>query len=154
LQTCKQTGQSEETRFYTSASFYTPHSLFLYFTPSPQYEVWAHHTITLKCFSSLSHHQVSAFSTFTCIGLLVFLQSLHIGIANQLHGAGPFLRSRQLCCSSRTSQHFMEPEVSIPCSQEPSTCPYLCQINPVHTTSSYLPKITHWNTAIIYCQVY
>jgi hypothetical protein len=40
------------------------------------------------------------------------------------HGAEPFLRSRQLCSDSKNSQHFMEPEVSLPCSQEPSTGPY------------------------------
>jgi hypothetical protein len=40
------------------------------------------------------------------------------------HGAGPFLRSCQLCSYSRTSQHLMEPEGSLPCSQEPSTSPY------------------------------
>jgi hypothetical protein len=40
------------------------------------------------------------------------------------HGADPFLRSRQLCSYSRSSQHFMEPESSLPCSQEPSTGPY------------------------------
>jgi hypothetical protein len=34
------------------------------------------------------------------------------------------LRSCQLCSHSRTSQHFMEPEGSWPCSQEPSTGPY------------------------------
>jgi hypothetical protein len=39
-------------------------------------------------------------------------------------GAEPFLRSRQLCSYSRTSQHFMEPEVSLSRSQEPSTGPY------------------------------
>jgi hypothetical protein len=38
--------------------------------------------------------------------------------------AEPFLRSCQLCSHSRTSQHFMEPENSSPCSQEPSTNPY------------------------------
>jgi hypothetical protein len=32
------------------------------------------------------------------------------------HGAEPFLRSRQLCSYSRTSQHFMETEGSLPCS--------------------------------------
>jgi hypothetical protein len=37
------------------------------------------------------------------------------------HEAEPFLRSRQLCSHSRTSQHFMEPEGSLPCSQAPST---------------------------------
>jgi hypothetical protein len=39
------------------------------------------------------------------------------------YGAEPFLRSCQLCYS-RTSQHFIEPEGSLPCSQEPSTGPY------------------------------
>jgi hypothetical protein len=40
------------------------------------------------------------------------------------YGDEPFLRSRQLCSYSRTSQHFIEPEGSIPCSQEHSTGPY------------------------------
>jgi hypothetical protein len=40
------------------------------------------------------------------------------------YGAEPFLRSCQLCSHSRTSQHFMKPEGSLPCSQEPSTGPY------------------------------
>jgi hypothetical protein len=40
------------------------------------------------------------------------------------HGAEPFLGSCQLCSHSRTSQHFMEPEGSLPPSQEPSTGPY------------------------------
>jgi hypothetical protein len=31
-------------------------------------------------------------------------------LTNRLHGAGRFLRSRQLCSYSRTSRHFMEPE--------------------------------------------
>jgi hypothetical protein len=40
------------------------------------------------------------------------------------YGADPFLRSCQLCSHSRTSQHFMEPEGSLWCSQELSTAPY------------------------------
>jgi hypothetical protein len=32
------------------------------------------------------------------------------------YGTEPFLRSCQLCSPSRTPQHFMEPEGSIPCS--------------------------------------
>jgi hypothetical protein len=46
------------------------------------------------------------------------------------HGAENFLRSRQLCSHSRTSQQFMELESSLPCSQEPSTCPYPEPCNP------------------------
>jgi hypothetical protein len=45
-------------------------------------------------------------------------------LTNWLHGFEPFLRSRQLCSYSRTSQHFTEPEGSLPCSQKPSTDPY------------------------------
>jgi hypothetical protein len=42
------------------------------------------------------------------------------------HGAETYLRScHQLCSYSRTSQHFMEPVGSLPCSQEPSTVSYL-----------------------------
>jgi hypothetical protein len=44
-----------------------------------------------------------------------------MNIGNLLtYGAEPFLRSCQLCSHSRTSQHFIEPEGSSPCSQEPS----------------------------------
>jgi hypothetical protein len=35
------------------------------------------------------------------------------------NGAEPFLRSRQLCSYSRISEHFMEPEGSLLCLQEP-----------------------------------
>jgi hypothetical protein len=38
-------------------------------------------------------------------------------------------------------KQFMEPEGSIPNSQELSTCPYLSQTNPVHITPSHLYKI-------------
>jgi hypothetical protein len=41
-----------------------------------------------------------------------------------IYGAEPFLRSCQLWSPSGTPQHFMEPEGSIPCSQEPCTGPY------------------------------
>jgi hypothetical protein len=50
------------------------------------------------------------------------------------YGAEIFLRTCQLCSPSRIPQHFMEPEGSIPCSQEPSTGPYPepYQSNPLH----------------------
>jgi hypothetical protein len=55
-------------------------------------------------------------------------------LTHSTHGAEPFLRSRQLCSYSRISQHFMEPEGSLPCSQEPSTGSYPKpdQSNPYH----------------------
>jgi hypothetical protein len=43
---------------------------------------------------------------------------------NELRGAEPFLRSRQLCSCLRTSQNFMEREGSLPCSQEPCSGSY------------------------------
>jgi hypothetical protein len=57
-----------------------------------------------------------------------------------IYGAEPFLRSCQLCSPSRTPQHFMEPEGSIPCSQEPSTGPYPepYQSNPLHPILSLI----------------
>jgi hypothetical protein len=53
-----------------------------------------------------------------------FLHSEHVSICFAHHsltrGAETFLRSRQLCTNSRTSQHFMEPKGSLPCSEESS----------------------------------
>jgi hypothetical protein len=50
------------------------------------------------------------------------------------HGGEPFWRSRQLCSYSRASKDFMQPEGSLPCSQELSTGPYpeSYQSNPYH----------------------
>jgi hypothetical protein len=41
------------------------------------------------------------------------------------YGAEPFFRSCQWCSYSRNSQHFMEPEGSLPYSQEPPTGSHL-----------------------------
>jgi hypothetical protein len=46
------------------------------------------------------------------------------GAHSLTHGVEPFLRSSQFCSYSKTSQHFMEPKGSLPCSQEPSIGPY------------------------------
>jgi hypothetical protein len=66
----------------------------------------------------------------------IFLNvELHHSLTHSLtHGAEPFLGSCQLCSYSRTSQHFMELEGSLPRSQEPSTGPYPepDQSNPYH----------------------
>jgi hypothetical protein len=50
----------------------------------------------------------------------VRLQLPHF-VTNWLHGDESFLRKRLLCSNSKTSKHFMEPEGSLPCTQEPST---------------------------------
>jgi hypothetical protein len=47
-----------------------------------------------------------------------------IRLTHSLSGAEPFFRNHQLCSYSGTSQHFMEPGGSLPCSQEPSTGSY------------------------------
>jgi hypothetical protein len=49
--------------------------------------------------------------------------------------------SRQLCSYSRTSQQFIEPEGSLPCSQEPSTGPYpeSDRSNPYHPILPLFP---------------
>jgi hypothetical protein len=50
------------------------------------------------------------------------------------HGAEPLSRSLKLCSQSISSRHFMKPECSSPCSQEPSIGPYPepDQTNPYH----------------------
>jgi hypothetical protein len=53
-------------------------------------------------------------------------------------GAESFLRSCQLCSYPSTFQHFMEPEGSLPCSQEPPKVPILNQIDPVYTIPLYI----------------
>jgi hypothetical protein len=62
------------------------------------------------------------------------------------YGAEPFLTSCQFCSHSRTSQHFMELESSLPCSQELSTgpCPEPGRSSPYHPIPPYLSKI-HFN---------
>jgi hypothetical protein len=97
--------------------------------------------------------------SLTCVSvfILVFFNKTH----SLTHGAEPFLRSRQLCSHSRTSKHFVEPESSLPCSQEPSTGPYPepDQSNPYHpihpiSLRSFLiflySKYTVYNATIIF----
>jgi hypothetical protein len=59
------------------------------------------------------------------------------------HGAELFLRSCQLCSHSKTSQRFMEPEDSFPCSQERSIGPY----PEPHRSNPYHPILSkiHFN---------
>jgi hypothetical protein len=63
------------------------------------------------------------------------------------YGAESFLRSRKIFSYSWTSQHFMEPEGSLPCSQEPSTDPYPEPDQP-SLYNSILPKI-HFNIILL-----
>jgi hypothetical protein len=76
-------------------------------------------TVTFVCPAPIRKRLFWGFSLFS---LVTPVNSK--ALANQLHGAEPFLRSRQSCSYTRTFQHFMELEGSAPCSQEPSTGPY------------------------------
>jgi hypothetical protein len=67
-------------------------------------------------------------------------------IPNQLHEAES-VRSQQSLSYSRFSQHFMAPEVSLPCLQEPTACYYPETDNADQTTPSYLSKI-YFNTIL------
>jgi hypothetical protein len=71
-------------------------------------------------------------------------------ITNVLHGTEPFSRDHQLCSYSRTSQHFMEPEGSLPCSQEPYSKP---DESWVHTTPAYRSKI-HFTLSLHFLNVH
>jgi hypothetical protein len=78
----------------------------------------------LPCFNS--YWQENKF--FLCLikhhpyrGMVEWVYSYSLSLT---HGAESFLRSCQLCSYSRTSQRFMEPEGSLPPSQEPSIGPY------------------------------
>jgi hypothetical protein len=53
----------------------------------------------------------------------------------------PFLEAANCAVIQKIPRNFKEPEGSSPCSQEPSTVPYLSQFDPVHTIPSYLSKI-------------
>jgi hypothetical protein len=61
-------------------------------------------------------------------------------LTDWLHGVVS-LRIRQSLSYSKMSQHFMEPEGSLPCSQEPSTAPYP---EPDQSSPSYFSK-SHFN---------
>jgi hypothetical protein len=56
-------------------------------------------------------------SSFPCVYSCIL-------VPNNLHGVKPFLESHQFLSYLRISQHFMESEVSLTCSQEHTAGPY------------------------------
>jgi hypothetical protein len=80
--------------------------------------------------------------TVPCPHYLYIISEVNYITHSLTHGAEPFWRSCQLCSYSRTSQHFMKPEGSLPCLQERSTgpCSEPDQSNPYHPILS-LSKI-------------
>jgi hypothetical protein len=67
-------------------------------------------------------HNVGRGMIKICKAASIFIE--YSELTNKHHGAEPFLTSRQSRSYSRTSQNFMEPECSSPCSQEPSIDSY------------------------------
>jgi hypothetical protein len=91
---------------------------------------------TARCSEKL----VSICSTTRCPNSVNRILNTHLHenliklpITNYLHGTESFLRSRHSLGYSRISQHFVEPDNSLPC----SLVPILSQMNQVHTTPSY-----------------
>jgi hypothetical protein len=76
------------------------------------------------------------------------VHKFHVASCNYLHGAGPFLRSRQLHKHSRNSQHFIETQRSItvfttalylPLSWVNQSSPYHPMLRSILTLSSQNP---------------
>jgi hypothetical protein len=81
--------------------------------------------------------KTSAFNTETKLAPLYTAKQR----GSYLHTAEPFSRGQQLCNFSRTSQYIMESEGWFCVHKSPSLVIILSQINPDHTTPSYLSKI-------------
>jgi hypothetical protein len=106
---------------------------------SPDVLLSTQHSNTLNLCSLLNvRDQVSY--PYSITGKIVTKQTISMKLT-------PFLTDSHLCSYSRTFQHFMEPEVSLPCSQEPSNWPYpepdqsslYCPILSLQNPSSYYP---------------
>jgi hypothetical protein len=64
------------------------------------------------------------FTARKCVGSGKIIYEYRYKKISFTHGAEPLLSSCQLCSHSRTSKRFMEPEGSLPRSQDLSTGPY------------------------------
>jgi hypothetical protein len=120
---------------------------FLFIVPFTIFYVFSWHSLSFVNYKMLPYKYFnfvicsSIFPSITIWSLLIchwHTFPLILFWCSLTHGAEPFSRSCQLCSYSRTSQHFMEPEGSIPCSQQPSTGPYPQpdQSNPYHSILS------------------
>jgi hypothetical protein len=119
------------------------------------YQCWWRICREIYVFSRFQYHMFYVLYPF--VTYLLTLPRIYIVVLQRVtvrrtfthsftHGAEPFLRSCQLCSHSRNSQHFMEPENSLPCLQEPSTGSYPEPDQSIHPIPSHLSKrrtLTH-----------
>jgi hypothetical protein len=114
---------------------------------------WRTSLVTFSCTAFLLRRPGFAWFLCSSYGCRYCVIMCPIGMSECVsltYGAEPFLRSRQLRSHSRTSQYFMEPKGSLPCSQEPATGPYpepdwsspyrpiLCIVRPILILSTHL----------------
>jgi hypothetical protein len=106
------------------------------FPPGVKLTTHLHIVSMLRIVDLFLHSHIRFHGVLLCLFYKIEFVKCSLSVCT--HEAEPFSRSLQLCSHSRTSQHFMEPDGSLLCSEEPSTGPNPepYQSNPYHSILS------------------